>query len=74
MCGTDFASYVDDNTPYVSGDSIDDIIKSLEDLDNQMKANSDTCRLISSKLSCMNLKIVDKILKTVLVKKCWALR
>ena len=31
MCGTDFASYVDDNTPYVSGNSIDDVIKSLED-------------------------------------------
>ena len=45
MCETDFASYADDNTPYVSGDSIDDVIKSLEDdsinlfkwfLDNQI--------------------------------------
>ena len=59
MCETDFASYADDNTPYVLGDSIDHVIKSLEDdsinlfkcfLDNQMKANSDKCHLITSKL------------------------
>ena len=32
MCETaDFASYADDNTPYALGDSIDDVIKSLED-------------------------------------------
>ena len=48
------------------GDSIDDVIKSLEDdsinlfkwfIDNQMNANSDKCHLITSKQSCMNLKI-----------------
>ena len=66
MCKTDFASYEDDNTPYVSGQSIDNAIKSLEGdfinllkclLDNQIKANSDKCHLITSKQSCMNLKI-----------------
>ena len=31
MCETDFARYPDDNTRYVSGHSIDDVIKSLED-------------------------------------------
>ena len=65
MCQTDFASYADDNAPYALGDRMDDI-KSLEDdsvnwfkwfLDNQMKANSDKCHLITSKQSCMNLKI-----------------
>ena len=64
MCQTDFASYADDNTPYALGDRMDDI-KSLEDdsinlfkwfLDNQMKANSDKCHLITSKQSCINLK------------------
>ena len=30
MCEVDFIRYADDNTPYVSGDSIDDVIKSLE--------------------------------------------
>ena len=65
MCQTDFASYADDNTHYALGDRMDDI-KSLEDdsinlfkwfLDNQMKANSDKCHLITSKQSCINLKI-----------------
>ena len=27
MCGNDFGSYVDDSTPHVSGDSIDNVIK-----------------------------------------------
>ena len=31
MRETNFASYADDNTLYVLGDSIDDVIKSLED-------------------------------------------
>ena len=66
MCETDFASYADDNTPYALEDSINDVIKSLEDdsvnlfkwfLDNQMKSNSDKCHLVTSKQSCMNLKI-----------------
>ena len=66
MCKADFASYGDDNTPYVSGESIDGVIKSLEDdsinlfkwfLDKQMKANSDKCQLITRKQSCINLKI-----------------
>ena len=54
------------HTPYVLEDSIDDVIKSLEDdsinffkwfLYNQIKANSDKCHLITSKQSCMNLII-----------------
>ena len=58
MCDTDFANYADDNTSYALGDSIDDIIKSLKNdsinffkwfLDNQMKANSDKCQLITRK-------------------------
>ena len=31
VCESDFASYANDNTPHILGDSIDDIIKSLED-------------------------------------------
>ena len=31
MCETDFASYADNDTPYVLGDSRDDVIKSVED-------------------------------------------
>ena len=30
MTDTDFASYADDSTPYVSADTIDEVIKRLE--------------------------------------------
>ena len=67
MFETVFTSFAHDNTPYVSGDSKNAIIKSLKDefinafkwfLDNEMKANSNKCHLFTSKQSCMNLKIV----------------
>ena len=57
MNETDFASYADDNTPYVTGDSIEGVINSLENVsitlckwfaDNQMKANKDKCHLLIS--------------------------
>ena len=66
MCEIGFSSFANDDAPYVSGDSVDTVIKSLEDdkisllkwfLDNQMKANSNKCHLITSKQSCLNLKI-----------------
>ena len=65
MCRTDSESYAVDNTSYVSGDSIDDVIKSFKDdsmnlfkwfLDNHMKVNSDKYYLITSK-QILNLKI-----------------
>ena len=52
MNETDFASYADDNTPYVTGD-----INSLENIsiklfkwfaDSQMKANKEKCHLLIS--------------------------
>ena len=55
MTYIDFASYVDDNTPDVSSDSIEDVIRILENnsiklfkwfSDNMMKANKDKCHLI----------------------------
>ena len=63
MSQTDIASYADDNAPYVLGDSINDVIKSLEDdsvkwfLANQMKVNSIKFYLITNKQSYKNLKI-----------------
>ena len=54
---TDFVSYADDNTPYVTEDSIDDVIRKLESVssklfkwfsDNEMKANKDKCHFITS--------------------------
>ena len=52
---TDFASYADDNIPYVTGYSIEDVINSPENVSvklfkwfagNQMKANKDQCHLL----------------------------
>ena len=58
MSDTDFTSYVDDNTPYVSTDTIDEVIKRLQIAtvklskwctNNQMKTNQDKCHLIVGK-------------------------
>ena len=57
MSDTDFTSYVDDNTPYVSTDTIDEVIKRLQIAtvklskwctNNQMKTK-DKCHLIVGK-------------------------
>ena len=51
-----FASYADDNTPFVSRDKLDDVLDSLENAAlkffdwfsiNQMKANPDKCHLFT---------------------------
>ena len=58
MSDTDFASYADDNTPYISADTVDEIIKRPKTAtvklfkwfaDKQMKANQDKCHLVISK-------------------------
>ena len=55
MNDIDFASYADENTPYVSSDSTEDVIRILENdsiklfkwfSDSTMKANKDKCHLI----------------------------
>ena len=57
MKETSFASYTDDNSPYVTPENLDDVIKSLEEdsiklfqwfSDNQMKANHDKFHLLVS--------------------------
>ena len=57
MKETSFASYADDNTPYVTAENLDEVIKSLEKdsiklfqwfSDNQVKANHDKCHLLVS--------------------------
>ena len=58
MSETDFASYVDDNRPYISADTIDEVIKRVETASvklfkwlagNQVKANQDKSQLIVTK-------------------------
>ena len=63
---TDIASYVDKNTPYVSADNIDGIIKSSEEAseillkwfnDNLMKINAEKCHLLVSTNNTVKIKI-----------------
>ena len=58
MKETGFSSYADDNTPYRTADTIDEVIKLLERdstmlfkwfSDNQMKANISKCHLLVDK-------------------------
>ena len=62
---TDIASYADDNTPYVSADKIDGVIKSLEEAskilfkwfnDSLMKINADKCHLLVSTNNTVKIK------------------
>ena len=66
MNDIDFASYADDNTPYVSSDSIEDVIRILENdsiklfkwfCDTMMKANKDKCHLIISSNDHVSMKL-----------------
>ena len=66
MSDTNFASYADDNAPYVSADTVDEVIKRLETAsvklfkwfaDNQMKANQKKRHLIVSKNENISLHI-----------------
>ena len=54
---TDFASYVDDNTPYLEANNIDEVITLLENdsiqlfkwfSDKKLKANKDKCHFVIS--------------------------
>ena len=66
MNDTHFASYANDNTPYVLADTINEVIKRLETAsvnllkwfaNNQMKANQDKCHLIFSKNKNISMHI-----------------
>ena len=77
MCDTGFASYADDNTTYITADTIDEVIKRLEAAsgklfkwfaDNQMKANQDKCHLIVSKNENVSMHIGPFEIKTPIAK------
>ena len=61
-----YCCYVDDNTPYLSADNINGVIKSLEEAseilfkwfsDNLMKINADKCHLLVSTNNTVKIKI-----------------
>ena len=69
---TDFASYADDNTIYDMGDSINDVIASLQGSseklfqwfsDNQLKGNTDKCHLIVSSDDPTEMKVGESVIK-----------
>ena len=64
----DFVIRADDNSPFVSGDKLDDVLDSLENAslkhfdwfcNNQMKANPDKCHLLTSATASIAIKIKD---------------
>ena len=72
MNETEFASYTDNNTPYTSGQNIDNVIRTLENdsvrlfkwfSNNQMKANKDKCHLLLSNKERVTMKIGETEIK-----------
>ena len=72
MENIDIASYADDNTPYTTGNSIEEVIQKLENAaktlfqwfsDNQMKANPDKCHFLYSTNSEVSLNIENQKIK-----------
>ena len=68
----DIASYVDDNTPYTTGNSIENVIEKLENAaktlfqwfsDNQMKTNPDKCHFLCNTNSEVGLTIETQKIK-----------
>ena len=66
MDDINIANYVDDNTPFASGDTPLNIITSLENVaetlfewfaNNHMKANHGKCHLLMSTLTLISIKI-----------------
>ena len=63
----EIASYIEDNTPYISGKDIEEIKQSLEEasrdlalkwfLDSLMKSNVDKCHLLVSTSNKVNIRI-----------------
>ena len=69
MSETDFASYADDNTPYVVGNNGEDVLVKLQNAsltlfqwfyDNQMKANPDKCHFICSTDDKVNITVENQ--------------
>ena len=78
MSDTDLASYADDDTPYVSADTINEVIKRLETasvnlfkwfVDNQMKASQDKRHLIVSKNENVSMHTAPVQIKNTICEK-----
>ena len=76
---TDFSSYADVNAIYDSGNSIDDIISSLQEsaeklfqwfYHSRIKGNTDKCHLIGSTDEPIKIRVAESAIKTTPVKNC----
>ena len=72
MENIDIASYADDNTPYTTGNSMEEVIQKLENAakalfqwfsDNQMKANPDKCHFLCNSNNEVSLTIETQKIK-----------
>ena len=72
MENIDIASYADDNTPYTTGNSMEEVIQKLENAaktlfqwfsDNQMKANPNKCHFLCNSNSEVSLTIETQKIK-----------
>ena len=78
MPNVNFASYADDNTPYAEGDSVNNVITSLEDIasklfiwfeNNCMKANPEKCHMLLSSDTDKKAKISSSFIKNSKTEK-----
>ena len=69
----DFASYADDNTPYVIGNGVKEVVNSLKEASdelfywfayNQMKANPDKCHLVTSSSDKLSIYVDNYNIKS----------
>ena len=72
MNETDFVSYANDNMPYRTANTIDEVIQSLEYdsmilfqclSDNQMKANISKCHVLVNKKNEVTIRVGDMEIK-----------
>ena len=73
-----FSIYADDNAPYVTGETIEDVINSVEHnsiklskwfSDNQIKANNDKCHLLISDNENITINVDDNVIDKSNCKK-----
>ena len=78
MNETDFANYADDNTPYRTAYTIDEVIQTPErdsmmlfqwSSDNQVKANISKCHLLVNKKNEVTIRIWDTKIKNSVYEK-----
>ena len=74
----DFTNYADDNTPFVFGNNLIEVLQCLEDAtdklfvwfsNNQMKVNTDKCHLLTSSMTPTTINIKGYVINNSLCEK-----